>query len=130
MKRFVISVIAIGVILLIPAIAWTNTTTYTYKVEPEKKAELLKQLIPICACESTGIKTGKPTQFDKDGNVVRGVKNPNDIGECQINIKYNGKKAKEMGLDVFKESDNIKFANWLYQQQGSTPWNWSKPCWQ
>lgn len=101
--------------------------------KPEvKKVELLPALVPICACESALRKDGKPTQFNPDGTVRRGKVNHNDIGMCQINIEpRNGHlaQAKKMGLDLFTEEGNIKYANWLYKQEGSSPWNWSKNCW-
>lgn len=101
-------------------------------VKAKEKIELLPALVPICACESTGKKTGKPTQFNSDGTVKRGKINPNDIGICQINTEpRNGHlvQSKKLGFDVYTEEGNIKYANWLYKKQGSTPWNWSKKCW-
>ena len=104
---------------------------------PEKKesaytkiAQLRSELVPICACEGMGSVNEKPTHFNPDGTVKRGKINPHDIGICQINLDWNGDTAARMGLDLFKEADNIKFANWLYQQKGATPWNWSRSCWQ
>lgn len=136
MKRFIVWAV-IGVIALsIWALTWTNSTTYVFEPvkEPQIKAEiqkpeLRKELIKICTCES-GQGTGKPQQYDiKTGEVLRGVKNPKDIGMCQINLYWNGATAEKMGLDLFKESDNITFANWLYETQGSEPWSWSRACW-
>ena len=95
-----------------------------------EKVELRKELIPICACESTGRKDGTPTQFDAEGNVLRGKINPSDTGMCQINLDAHGAELKAMGLDAEKEQDNIIFANWLYSKEGSKPWDWSKNCWQ
>ena len=94
-----------------------------------KIAQLRPELVPICACESTGNMNEKPTHFNPDGSVKRGKINPLDIGICQINLRWNGDTAARMGMDLFKESDNIRFANWLYGQKGSAPWNWSKSCW-
>lgn len=131
----VIGIIALG----IWAMTWTNTTDYkieeikSVEVEEkvvEKKPILLKELIKICTCES-GQGTGKPQQYNiRTGEVLRGEINSQDIGMCQINLFWNGETAKKMGLDLFKESDNITFANWLYTTQGAEPWNWSKGCWQ
>lgn len=103
--------------------------------EPIKKADpveavLLKELVPICACESTGSKYKTPTHYEADGTVKRGKINKLDIGICQINLKYHESSATKMGLDLFKKGDNITYANYLYKKQGSTPWNWSRECWQ
>lgn len=137
MRRYIVWAIVIGII--ITSLAWAmtleNETVYVFpveskKIEKDEKVELRKELIKICTCES-GQGTGKPQQFNiLTGEVLRGVKNPKDIGMCQINLYWNGATAEAMGLDLFKESDNITFANWLYQKQGSTPWNWSKSCWE
>ncbi len=140
MKRS-LAICLVGIAVVIWALTWTNTETYIYEPVPKieavevkaeiKKPQLRKELVPICACESTGNKYGVPTQFKKDGvTVLLGKVNPKDIGMCQINLTANGATAKKMGLDVFKESDNIIFANWLFSKKGSQPWNWSKHCWQ
>lgn len=99
--------------------------------EVKPKVELRKELVPICACESTGSKKGTPTHYEKDGvTVLRGKINDSDTGICQINLMYHEKKAKKMNLDLFKEEDNIVFANHLYSTEGSKPWVWSKLCWE
>lgn len=139
MKRFIVwAGIGIIVILLSWAMTLENESVYYFpevkseevKKEEVKKIELLKELVPICACESTGNKNKKPVHVDRKGNVLLGVINPADTGLCQINVKIHKKDIEKMGLDVRKEEDNIKFANWLYANQGPTPWDWSKHCWQ
>lgn len=101
------------------------------EIKATPKPVLRKELIPICSCESQRGKYGKPTHFEKDGKtVLRGKVNPLDIGMCQINLKWHGEAAKKKGLDLFKEEDNITYANYLYGKQGSQPWNWSRACWQ
>ena len=55
-------------------------------VKADEKVQLVKELIPVCACESVGRKDAEPRQFDDKGNVVVGLINPNDIGMCQINV--------------------------------------------
>jgi hypothetical protein len=127
MKKIIIAIAIVAGAMVVALLIPGKTTTI---IIPEKKVELTKELKPICACESAGSKTKEPTQYDTDGSVLRGKINKNDIGMCQINLIFHDKKAKEMGLDLFKEQDNIKYANWLFEKEGSTPWNWSKNCWQ
>mgnify|MGYP001575329934 FL=1 len=96
------------------------------------KAILRPELGAICACESSyeGTASGKPQQFEKDGVTVRtGRINVLDKGMCQINLKYHQAQALKMKLDLLTEYGNITYANWLYGQQGSKPWNWSAGCW-
>lgn len=71
----------------------------------------------ICKAES-GLK-----HFDKSGKVLT-PKNKDgtfDIGICQIN-SIHLEAAKKLGLDLYKEKDNKKFAKHLFFTQGSVPW--------
>ena len=77
----------------------------------------------VANCES-GLK-----QFDNDGNVLRGVVNPKDVGVFQINEHYHGLSAENLGINLHTVEGNISFAKILYDQQGTVPWNWSKKCW-
>ena len=77
-------------------------------------------MIQISQCES------KLRQFNDDGSVVRGP--TKDIGLFQI-APFWIPTAKKLGYDVFTERGNISFALWLYKQQGTSPWNSSKYCW-
>lgn len=94
-----------------------------------EKPTLRSELVPICACESTGDRNGVPTHYELDGSVKKGRINELDTGICQINLYYHGKSATSMGLDLFKEDDNITYANHLYETEGSQPWSWSRSCW-
>lgn len=78
----------------------------------------------IAYCESS------LRQFDpKTGEVVRGVRNPSDIGLFQINEKYHLERSRELGFDIHTTEGNIAYALYLLKQEGSRHWNWSKPCW-
>lgn len=91
---------------------------------------LYPELKRICACESAGRPDAEPQHFEADGVTVRyGRVNPLDIGMCQINLRYHEATAVIMGLDVFLEADNIAYANWLYETQGTRPWRDSSACW-
>ena len=57
------------------------------------------------------------------GQVLRGVKDRQDIGKFQISLKFHKEQAEKMNLDLFKESDNEKYALWLFNNQGSVPWS-------
>ena len=77
----------------------------------------------IAFCESSS------QQFDKDGLVLRGRVNPYDAGMFQINTWYHGRRAKELGINLYTEAGNTEFALLLYEEQGTEPWNASKSCW-
>jgi len=77
----------------------------------------------IAKCESGG-------NHRKNGQVIFNA-NTNgtvDIGLYQINSIWSA-TATKMGLDLTKEEDNKKFAEYLYTTKGTEPWYSSKTCW-
>ena len=79
-----LALIAVISILLIP-----NTTLYEIEPESPQKATLRPELVPICSCESMRGKYGTPTHYEEDGvTVLLGRVDPNDVGICQINLRY------------------------------------------
>jgi hypothetical protein len=96
---------------------------------PVLPVALLPAMRPICGCESAGSPTKTPIQFNPDGSVLHGKVNPHDIGMCQISETFNGATATAHGWDIYTTEGNIKMANWMYKNQGTAPWNWSKSCW-
>ncbi len=80
-------------------------------------------LAEIAWCES------RMRHLDKDGEIFRGVVNKSDIGVMQINTYYHGEAAEELGLDLYSLNGNLAYAQYLYDKEGSKPWNSSKPCW-
>ncbi len=80
-------------------------------------------LAKIAMCESS------LKQFDKHGNVIRGKVDDADVGLMQINERYHGEMAEKMGLDLETIEGNLAYAKYLYDKEGTRPWNASKPCW-
>ena len=101
-----------------------NTELNSHPVQPEiiKEVGIPFALREIARCESGG------TQFTKDGEVIRGKVNPQDIGKYQINLKYHKATADKMGLDLFTEAGNEAYALYLYKTSGAKPWKASNPC--
>ena len=116
-----LALIAVGGLILQP-----NTTEITIAettlMEPES-IKLPVELQAIGFCESGN------RHFNKDGSVLKGFLNPHDIGEWQINEIVWGEKAKQLGFDIYDQKGNQEMAMWIYQNYGTEPWNWSKPCW-
>ena len=77
----------------------------------------------IAQCESRG------QHFTKDGRVVRGKRNPADLGLFQINTVVWGKKAQELGYDLRTPEGNAHMARYLFENHGSVPWQSSAACW-
>ena len=80
-------------------------------------------LADIAWCES------RMRQYDKDGNLFRGIVVKEDVGVMQINTHYHGEKAKELNLDLSTLSGNLAYAKYLYEKEGTKPWISSSPCW-
>jgi hypothetical protein len=80
-------------------------------------------LVEIARCESTF------AQYDKKGNVIRGRVDSQDVGVMQINERYHLEKATEMGYDIHNIEGNVLYAKYLYENEGSKPWNASSKCW-
>lgn len=80
-------------------------------------------LVEIARCESTFQHTLA------DGSVLKGKVDTADTGVMQINTRYHGKRAKELGLDLNDLFDNMEYARYLYETQGTQPWSASSPCW-
>lgn len=80
-------------------------------------------LAKISKCES------RTRQFGKDGKVLRGEVNSDDVGLMQINEQYHAKEAKALGLDLESVEGNLAYAKHLYDTEGTKPWNASKKCW-
>lgn len=68
-------------------------------------------------------------QFDATGGVLRGRIHPPDTGAWQINASVWRDTAESMGLNIETWEGNIKFAVWLYSQEGANPWLWSRKFW-
>lgn len=80
-------------------------------------------LIDIARCESTF------RQYRKDGQVMRGIVNPADVGIMQINEKYHLERSKSLGYDIYTVEGNLAYAKEMYEDQGAAPWSASSPCW-
>lgn len=75
-------------------------------------------MVAIAKCES------QLQQWYPDGRVVTGKVDPDDTGLFQINNRYWGGLAKELGLDYRNSiEDNIAMARIVYDRQGFTAWH-------
>ena len=62
---------------------------------------------------------------DKDGSLVRGRRNPSDVGVFQINEKYHLERSRAEGFDIYTPAGNIGYAMWLMKRDGDRHWRWS-----
>ncbi|MCA9358687.1 hypothetical protein KC926_00585 [Candidatus Kaiserbacteria bacterium] len=80
-------------------------------------------MIEVSRCESTF------RHELEDGSVLQGRVDPADTGVMQINKRYHEATAVAMELDLEDLYDNMAYARYLYERQGTQPWSASMPCW-
>ncbi len=80
-------------------------------------------MIQIARCESSF------RHMLPDGTILQGKVDSADTGVMQINMRYHGEEAKELGLDLKDMHDNMEYARDLYLRQGTQPWKASAHCW-
>ena len=81
-------------------------------------------MIEVARCESNF------RQFTDSGNVLRGGAGNQMIGVFQFYGKIHAKGALALGFDINTVEGNLNYARHVYEQQGTTPWNSSKSCWE
>ncbi len=79
-------------------------------------------MIDIARCES------EFHQFDKTGSVL---KNPTSSakGVFQIMESLHKAPAARLGFDILTLEGNVAYAKYLYENEGTRPWNASAKCW-
>jgi hypothetical protein len=80
-------------------------------------------LAEVARCES------EFRQFNKDGTILRGKANADDVGVMQINEYYHNEDAFKLGYDILTIEGNTAYARYLFEKYGVKPWNSSSPCW-
>ena len=81
------------------------------------------QGIAIATCES------QLRQYDVPGHVLHGVVNPADVGIFQINIDAHKDELFATTTNIYTIKGNIVFAKYLFDTQGTKPWEPSRKCW-
>lgn len=111
-----------------PALA--ESPTIEIEDKPKTIQEIVEQefkdipiMIEIAKCES------RYRQFDENGNVLKGKVDNRDTGVFQINKHYHLDTALKLGLDIYTLEGNMAYARYLYENEGSQPWNASSGCW-
>jgi hypothetical protein len=71
------------------------------------------------------------SKFRHNGSsgVIRGQINRSDLGVMQINEYYHADTASKLGINIHSLSGNLAYARYLYEREGTRPWNSSKHCW-
>lgn len=118
-----------GIIFMAGALfASSNTVTAQNIVVPVPTDSPV--LDRIADCESGNGTRGSATQFKNGQVIMRANSNGTiDVGRYQVNLTYWGAQATKLGLDLTKESDNKKMAEWIYANKGTGDWSASQKCW-
>lgn len=79
-------------------------------------------MIAIARCES------EFRQYDRTGTVL---KNPTSSakGVFQIMESLHTNTAARLGYDILTVEGNLAYAKYLYDTEGTRPWNASAGCW-
>lgn len=80
-------------------------------------------LTAIAGCES------RFRHFDKNGYIIRGEINWQDVGVMQINEYFHLGAANSLGYNLYSLEGNLAYARYLFEKEGTRPWNASKSCW-
>ena len=80
-------------------------------------------LAEIAGCES------QFRQIGANGEIIQGKVNKGDIGVMQINKYYHSDEAAKLGLNLNTLAGNMTFGKWLYEKEGTAPWQSSAGCW-
>ncbi len=81
-------------------------------------------MIEIAKCES------QFRQYGKDGQVLKNSQGSSAIGLFQIMSSIHADFADDkLGLDVYSLQGNAAYARYLFDKQGTRPWDASKACW-
>lgn len=80
-------------------------------------------LAEIARCET------RFRHYDRNGDVLRGAIDGNDVGIMQVNERYHLKRAEKHGFDIYSLEGNLAYAKYLYLEEGSDPWVSSSSCW-
>lgn len=110
--------------------ALSQSESYELASNPETLGAYVREyfadtpiLADIAWCES------RMRHLDKNGELLRGTVDSDDVGVMQINTRYHLETAQELGIDVYSLKGNLEYARYLYDKQGTKPWLASSPCW-
>lgn len=80
-------------------------------------------LVDIARCESSF------KHFDEAGNVLMNKHGSSATGVMQIMASVHEKEAAKHGWSIRDLNGNLQYARYLYEREGTKPWNESITCW-
>ena len=98
--------------------------------EPQSVREAVEEyfadiplMVRVAQCES------RFRHLGKDGTIIRGEINPDDVGVMQINEHFHLESSQKLGYDIYTIEGNMAYARYLYEREGARPWISSSHCW-
>lgn len=95
------------------------------EVEGEVRAYFKDEpiLVEIARCES------EFRHWEAPGVVLKNNQGSSATGVMQIMASVHEKDANVLGYDLEDLHGNMAYAKWLYEKQGTKPWEASRYCW-
>ena len=132
--RGMVALVISGILLLVAAILGTALpsrgapSTISHVVQHTRVILVKDDTLPpvmqrIAQCESHN------RHFTRAGKVLRGQRNPHDMGRFQINAVVWAKQAEALGYDLRTPEGNTQMARYIFENYGSMPWRSSEKCW-
>ena len=124
-----ILILLVGAAFTAAPVALADSNDFTMSKNPETVEAYVRDyyattpiLAEIAKCESHFRHLGS------DGMVIKNPKS-SAIGVMQIMSSIHDPVADELGIDITSLKGNLDYAKYLYETQGTKPWNSSKACW-
>lgn len=116
--------VLLGVVLCVPctALAQSSVNDGIENILRERFSDA-PIMVEIARCES------EFRQYDASGIALSGGTGGNMIGVFQINAPVHSDFARDIGMDVYTLDGNVNYARYLYDSEGTRPWNSSGTCW-
>ncbi len=125
MQKILVSVLAVAIFT--SPLATIHAATFETPVEVEAEVRSYFKDVPvmieIARCES------KFRQFTDAGNVLRGGDSGGMIGVFQFFESIHAPIAEKLGYDLETLDGNLAYARYLYESEGTTPWEPARSCW-
>lgn len=129
----IISTTLIAVFLLsgfeASAATGTKKVTSVYVTQPESEKRVreyfkdIPVMIEIARCESNF------RQYTDAGNVLRGGDSGGMVGVFQFFESIHATPALALGFDITTLEGNLGYAKYVYEREGTAPWDPAKYCW-
>ncbi len=126
-----IVILALGLASMSPNNVLANESLTSEETPQEYAGELIAEYFPenarlmraIARCESGLV------HRDESGKLLRNNEGSTAQGLFQVLMSVHRSEMRRMGLNPDNDDDYMTYVQYLYDTQGTTPWNESRGCW-